>query len=199
MEDSTIKKIMITGSAAQSMDPGTHEDSNNDIKRRGGGRRGKTLKVKATLMGAGTSPGTLVQLASSRVPGPESHAVGVSSPSTEAGAPVGKIAPSIGGSTPKVVLSKTQKKSKVLFTAPKPVAAPEKRKKTLKKVRVNLQGLTRKLKRANKIRRSATDKSIGDIKKELVKMELVKPGTTAPEDVLRQIYSDVETMKKRAL
>ena len=30
-------------------------------------------------------------------------------------------------------------------------------------------------------------------------MELVKPGTTAPEDVLRQIYSDVETMKKRAL
>ena len=30
-------------------------------------------------------------------------------------------------------------------------------------------------------------------------MDLVKADTKAPDNVLRQIYSDVETMKKRAL
>ena len=69
----------------------------------------------------------------------------------------------------------------------------------MKKVKMSTKNLTRKLKRANKIRKSATDKSIEDVKKELIKMGLVKENTTAPEDVLRQIYSDVETMKKRAL
>jgi hypothetical protein len=193
-DDPSIKRVQITAAAANNM-----ESDDTPIVRGGSRGRKKNLRVKANLVGAGTSPGTLVQLASSHTPGPESMAVGVSSPITDAGAPVGKIAPSLGGAPPRVILSKTQKKGKVLFTAPKPLLIPEKRKKTLKKVRVNLRGLTRKLKKANKIRRSATDKSIGDIKKELIKMELVKPGTTAPEDVLRQIYSDVETMKKRAL
>jgi len=104
---------------------------------------------------------------------------------------------------PKVVLSKTKKKSKVLFTAPKPSSKPADpvaaKKRTMKKVKMNTKNLTRRLKKANKIRKSATDKSIEDVKKELIKMKLVKPNTTAPEDVLRQIYSDVETMKKRAL
>ena len=40
---------------------------------------------------------------------------------------------------------------------------------------------------------------LAEIKATLVKMDLVKKDTKAPEDVLRRIYSDVETMKKRAL
>ena len=207
MADENVKKITITGSAADSLKPETYDEAT------GGGpmKRGKSRKaqrVKANLMDAGgTSPGTMVQLASTRAPGAEVVAVGASSVLTESGAPVGTISPSAtsGGAKPepKVVISKTRKKSKVLFTAPKPASKPVEdavaKKKTMKKVKMSTKNLTRKLKRANKIRKSATDKSIEDVKKELIKMGLVKANTTAPEDVLRQIYSDVETMKKRAL
>jgi len=207
MADENIKKITITGSAANSLKPETYDEATG-----GGGpmKRGKSRKaqrVKANLMDAGgTSPGTMVQLASTRAPGAEIAAVGASSVLTESGAPVGALSPSAvsGGAKvePKVVISKTRKKSKVLFTAPKPAAKPAEplgKKKTMKKVKMSMKNLTRKLKKANKIRKTATDKSIEEVKKELIKMELVKANTTAPDNVLRQIYSDVETMKKRAL
>jgi hypothetical protein len=138
---------------------------------------------------------------------------------TKMGAAIGEISPSAataataatvatvatGGAkpepkpAPKIIISKTKKRSKVLFTAPKPVEPPPAKKKTMKKVKMSMKNLTRRLKKANKIRKTATAKSIDEIKKDLIKMELVKPATKAPEDVLRQIYSDVEVMKKRAL
>jgi len=222
MADENIKKVTITGAAADSLSPASFEEATGDKSKRGKSR--KNPRIKANRMDAGgTSPGTLVQLASTRAPGHEVSAVGAASVLTESGAPIGAISPSsMSGGTrgdkplepkssepklpavePKVVLSKTKKKSKVLFTAPKPSSKPAEsvaaKKKTMKKVKMNTKNLTRRLKKANKIRKSATDKSIEDVKKELIKMELVKPNTTAPEDVLRQIYSDVETMKKRAL
>jgi hypothetical protein len=215
MADENIKKVTITGAAADSLSPASFEEATGGDSKRGRSR--KNGRVKANRMDAGgTNPGTLVQLASTRAPGNEVSAVGAASVLTESGAPIGAISPSSmsGGKSPqsepklpsvepKVVLSKTKKKSKVLFTAPKPPSKPAEpvaaKKKTMKRVKMNTKNLTRRLKKANKIRKSATDKSIEDVKKELIKMELVKPNTTAPEDVLRQIYSDVETMKKRAL
>jgi hypothetical protein len=127
---------------------------------------------------------------------------------TEGAAAIGVKSPAaIGGAEaaeePKVHLAKTQKKSKV-------VLAPSKKsrkiklgtsgnKKPVKLVKMNLSGFTRKLKKASGIHNSAKEKTMDEIKATLVKMELVNKDTKAPEDVLRQIYSDVETMKKRAL
>ena len=94
MADENVKKVTITGSAADSLKPETYDEAT------GGGpmKRGKSRKaqrVKANLMDAGgTSPGTMVQLASTRAPGAEVVAVGASSVLTESGAPVGTISPS---------------------------------------------------------------------------------------------------------
>jgi len=207
MEDTTTKKILITGSAANGLTPeGFEEAAEGGSHSRKGvkSRSQKKFKVTATRDGGGTSPGTLIQLASTSAPGAAVAASGLPSDLTLAGAAIGKIAPSIVGGTaePKIVLSKTKKKSKIRLTAPKPVvkaAEVHPRRKTMKKVNMSLKGLTRKMKKASKIRRSATEKSIGDIKKELISMDLVKADTKAPDNVLRQIYSDVEMMKKRAL
>ena len=209
MEDTTTKRVSITGGAANGLTPEGFEGAMEGGRKGGKSRKNPKKVFQVTREGGGTSPGTLVQLASTSVPGTvQSIAVGNPSVLTASGAPVGLVAPSIGGAeepkkTPKIILSKTKKKGKVLLAAPKPVAkvtdVPTVRRKTIKKVNMSLKGLTRKMKKANKIRRSATDKTIGDIKGELVKMELVKADTKAPEAVLRQIYLDVETMKKRAL
>jgi len=201
--DPSVKKILITGGAMATHFENDHEGGRKSRKSK---KQYRVSAIKAPLdeaplKGAGTSPGTLIQLSSSHVPGPELSAVGASSKMTEAAAPVGQIAPSIdGGAKPKIILSKTKKKHKVLFTAPKLLTGvAHSKKKTLKKVNMSMRGLTRKLKKAHTIRKSASDKSIDVIKKELIKMGLVKADTSAPEDVLRQIYSDVETMKKKAL
>ena len=155
------------------------------------------------------SPGTEDQLVSTRVPGTDSsHAVGFSSKMTEEGAPIGAIAPAaaaavIGGSKePKVHLAKTYKKAKVVLAPSaqtKKKGKTEAKKKSVKMLKMNLTGFTRKLKKASGIHKSAKEKTLKEIKDILIKMELVNKETKAPEDVLRQIYSDVETMKKRAL
>jgi len=158
------------------------------------------------------SPGTLDQLVSTRVPGSDSsQAVGASSKMTEGAAAIGVKSPAaIGGAAapvavaeePKVHLAKTQKKSKVVLAPSKKsrkIKVGGANKKPVKLVKMNLSGFTRKLKKASGIHKSAKEKTIDDIKATLVKMELVNKDTKAPEDVLRQIYSDVETMKKRAL
>jgi len=206
MEDTTTKRISITGGAANGLTPEGFEGAMEGGRKGSKSRKNPKRIFQVTREGGGTSPGTLVQLASTHVPGTvPSIAVGNPSDLTASGAPIGTIAPSaVGGKLPpKIILSKTKKRGKVLLAAPKPIAkvtdAPIVRRKTIKKVNMSLKGLTRKMKKASKIRLSATDKTIGDIKKELVKMELVKADTKAPEAVLRQIYLDVETMKKRAL
>lgn len=151
------------------------------------------------------SPGTLDQLVSSRVPGTDSsQAVGASSKMTADAATVGTISPSVMGGAktetePKVHLAKSQKKRKVVLALTKKKKTDEMKKKPAKLLKMNLTGFTRKLKKASGIQKSAKAKTLDEIKGVLVKMELVNKDTKAPEDVLRQIYSDVETMKKRAL
>jgi hypothetical protein len=155
--------------------------------------------------GAGaTSPGTMVQLAASHVPGANSgKAVGAVAPLTAAGAPVGQVAPSAlnavsGGA--KVVLAKSRKASKVVLAAkpPAPKAAPQ-RKKTAKKIKVSLKGLGAAARRAKTIRKRATGHTLEEIKKELVAAGLIKTDSKAPEAILRQMYADFMTLKKRAL
>ena len=200
------KTVSISNEAAKSLSPTNYEE----VKTGGASktRRSKQPK-KYTIVreGGAMSPGTLDQLVSSRVPGTDSsHAIGLSSKITEEAAPIGAVAPAAaatgGSKEPKVHLAKTHKKAKVvlaLSAQTKKGGKAETKKKPVTMLKMNLSGFTRKLKKASGIHKSAKEKTLKEIKDILIKMELVNKETKAPEDVLRQIYSDVETMKKRAL
>jgi membrane-bound ClpP family serine protease len=222
--DPNIKTIPLTAEMAQSLSPKAMEGGDVSIPRRRS-RKAKvrggaadavpdlsTVKVTkevpapvtsaAAQAGAGaTSPGTMVQLAASHVPGANSsRAVGAVAPLTATGAPVGAIAPAATGGA-KVVLAKSRKTKKVMLAAPKAVAAaaPTQRKKTAKKIKVSLKGLGAANRRAKTIRKRATAHSLEEIKKELVAAGLIKTDSKAPEPILRQMYADFMTLKKRAL
>ena len=226
--NSNIKQVKVTGAAAESLSPASY-----DIQG-GAGKKSKTRKGQKKIVittkefhpkdshpkdgGGSTSPGTMVQLASTHVSGGTSSAdaAGKASDFTDAGAAVGRTAPAAsadpapspvakGGShaAQRVVLTKSRKKSKVVLGAPAkakptPTAAPKKH-KTAKKVHVSLSGLGKKLRNAKTIRHRISTHSFEEIKKELVKANLIKADSKAPEAILRQMYSDYMVLKKRAL
>jgi hypothetical protein len=88
------------------------------------------------------------------------------------------------------------------LAAAKPVVKPaaKTRKNTAaRKVRMNMAGLSRKIHVAKTIRQKAVGDKIEDIKKALEKAALIKAGSKAPEQMLRQMYADYMMLKKRAL
>jgi len=103
----------------------------------------------------------------------------------------------VGGGK-KVILSKTKKATKVILGSPK-LIAPKKHHKTMKHIKMNTTGLKSRLKRAKTIKKRAEDTPLETIKKELIAAKLIKVDTKAPENILRQIYTDFMTMKRRAL
>jgi hypothetical protein len=205
--DPNIKKITLTGDAAESLNPNSYDKQMGGSKRKS--RKAVAIKTNVVKVGGGTSPGTLEQLAASRVPGSNSSkAIGAMSPFTEGAPKVGLVSPALqsAGSSAshanaKVVLAKTRKK---ILLAPKAAlsiahtAHPVKR-KTAKKIRVNISGLGNKLHKAKTIRKRASHKDLAEVKKDLVKAKLIKDDSKAPEEIIRQIYSDYMVLKKRAL
>jgi hypothetical protein len=203
MADPNIKTVKIFNKAPE------EPDAIERLSQEGGEKKRSTRKKKYIIKsvtvqkegGGSTSPGTAEQLASTRVPGSDNtKAVGAVSGLTQSGATVGLIAPSSAPSIAgaRVVLAKSRKKSSVILAGPKP-AALKAHKKTAKKVHVNLKGLTRKVHKAKTIETKATETSLSDVKDTLVKAGLIKAETKAPESVIRQIYSDLMVLKKRAL
>lgn len=181
--DPNTKTMTITGGAAESY-------MNKGSKTR---RRSRT-----TAQDGGTSPGTMNQLASTRVPVvPVIPVVPVvTTPSL----------PVIGGSKPvKVILGPKAAKSQVILSPKKSVSEkvtsthPGKTRKSAKKIRMSLGGFGKRVTRANKIRFDAKKQGIEDIKKILKEAKLVKDTTKAPEAVLRSMYSDYMMLKGRAL
>lgn len=222
-EDPTVKKIVLTANTTP-VPTGGGEIKRRKSRRapRGGGDTTTTVsspvivnKIPATVAigGGATSPGTLQQLAASHIPGSDSSkAVGATAPMTAALAPIGKVAPAAvndpanvaqaGGANAKVTLVKSRKASRRVMLA----AAPTKvstggslKRKTAKKLKVSLSGLSKRLRSAKTIRSGAAKKGISEIKKALVDAKLVKEDTKAPEDILRQMYMDYMTLKKKAL
>ena len=189
MSDPNIKQIKLVGGGTQETPKG----------------RKRTQKKKFELPtitkegGGSTSPGTITQLASTRVaatPGPEP--VGTTSTLSTKGSPV----QAAGSSTPmKVILGEAKKKSKVVLAAAKPIVPTGKthKVKSARKVRVSMAGLSRKIKKAKTIRQKATGDSIESIKADLQKAGLIKAGSKAPDTMLRQMYADFMMLKKRAL
>ena len=165
----------------------------------GGSRKRKPKPAKASAQtqkvhkegGGSTSPGTLTQLASTSVPGPIVKPVAV------------VTKPVVGGSIDvpvKVLLSPKKKQTKVMLAAPKVATkTTTKTRRVARKIRMSTVGLGKKMTRAKTIRQDASKLSVEAIKKDLVKAALIKADSQAPEEILRQIYSDYMMLKKRAL
>jgi len=207
-DDSTVKKVMLTGNVAESMAPASYDGGAAPKTRKRAPKKEAHVSPKIHKIGGGSSsPGTLDQLASTHVPGTSLIPVeGVASNLTAKTPFVGVTAPSsVQGGAQRVVLSKSRKNSptKVILGAPKPVSTivvpSSKRKKTAKKVRVNIGKISHRLHHAKTIRNKALHQTMDDIKKELIKSGLIKPDSKAPEPILRQMYSDFMVLKKRAL
>ena len=198
MSDPNIKQIQLVGGG--------------ETTRKRGGRKGtRKLEIPTThhitkIGGGSTSPGTMTQLASTRVeptPGitktePGTEPVGMDSGLTKIAAPL-----QTAGSKPmKVVLAAPKKNSRVILAAAKTLAhahGKTKKSKAARKVRMSIAGLSRKIHAAKTIRMKATEDKITDIKKALEKAGLIKTGSKAPEVMLRQMYADYMMLKKRAL
>jgi hypothetical protein len=192
--DSSIKTIQLTG--------GLTLEGNSKSRKKGKKTERKTFKVGQEGAG-GTSPGTLTQLDASRVPGPPATAtpepVGVNAPLTAVGAPLTQSAGK--KDVPMKVVLAAAKKRAVVLAAAKPKLGDSKTKKISrsKKVRVTISNLGKKINKAKEIRKEATDTGIEEVKKALQKAALIKPGTKAPDAMLRQLYADFMMLKGRAL
>lgn len=201
MEDTTIKKITITGAAADSMVPSSH--SGGDAPRKKTQKRKKLTLGNPIVQkieeqpseikkGAGMSPGTVDQLASTSVSGVVNRP-----PQLLIQQPV-----RIGGAhEQRVVLAKSEKAAKLILGAPpaKKQVEISSKKKTAKRVKVSIGGINIRLKRAKTIKNKSKAHTLDEIKAELVKASLIKPDSKAPEDVLRHMYTDYMVLKKRAL
>jgi hypothetical protein len=205
--DPNIKTIRLVGG------PTTGGEGKTRKRGGGGGSQRKTFKVGIVAEkegGGSTSPGTLVQLESSRVPGPPSeHAlnpVGVNSPLTAVGTPLetqsaGKKDMPKDMPMKVVLTAAKKKKGAVVLAEPKKKVGDSKTRKVskTKKVRVTISNLGKKIHKAKEIRKAATDTSIEEIKNELQKAALIKGGSKAPDAMLRQLYADFMMLKGRAL
>jgi hypothetical protein len=209
-DDPTIKKVRLTGAVADEYDAAGGSKRKSRKKREPIiNHRIQKVDREEPMTGAGaTSPGTMVQLAATHVPGSSSaRIVGIGSNLTASGALVDKVAPAaptgpVGGAPQKVILSKTKKKG-IVLAAPKVQSAAAtttlKGRKAVKKFNVSVGNLTRKLHKAKTIRAKADKHTFADIKNELVAAGLIKAESKAPEPILRQMYSDFMVLKRRAL
>jgi len=191
--DPNIKMIQLTG--------GLTVGGDGKSRKKGKKTERKTFKVGQEGAG-GTSPGTLVQLESSRLPGPDPklpEPVGVNAPLTAVGAPLTQSAGK--KDVPMKVVLGAAKKKAVVLAAAKPKLGDSKTRKISrsKKVRVTISNLGKKINKAKEIRKEATDTGIEDVKKALQKAALIKPGSKAPDAMLRQLYADFMMLKGRAL
>ena len=201
MDDTTIKKITITGAAADSIAPSSHNGGDAPRKKT---QKRKKLTLENPIVkkieephseikkGAGMSPGTLDQLDSTSVSG-----VSNKPPYLLIQQPV-----RIGGAPEqRVVLAKSVKAGKVILGAPptKKQVESKSKHKTAKRLKVSIGGMNIRLKRAKTIKNKTKTHTLEEIKAELVKASLIKADSKAPEDVLRHMYTDFMVLKKRAL
>ena len=183
----TTKKLKITGAAAESFMKGT--------KTRKRGPRGVPLR-------GGSDEAVVVPLVA---PVPAAAPVPVPAP-VPAPTPVVQEA---GSKAVKVILDPSKKKAKkIVLSPPKAVVklAPgpsssgaKKTHKVSRRIRVSVDGLNKRVNRAKTIKKESQKMPIEQLKSDLEAAGLIKKGSTAPEHILRQMYSDFQVLKQRAL
>jgi hypothetical protein len=202
-----VKQIQITGGAKEDF------EAMKTGKRKRSSRKQRKEDEPTTISKhtGGTSPGTLVALQASSAPTlpgtPPPAPVLTTGLKTnpEGPAPVSSLTqpaiPTQGGSKPKakLILEPAQKKKEGMkLAAPKAKHAPNQTRKA-RKIRVSISGLGKRMTRHKKIQKEAKVVPLEQIKKKLIEVKLIKPDSKAPEQMLRQIYADFETLKNKAL
>lgn len=106
----------------------------------------------------------------------------------------------------KVVLTPKKKTNKVVLDAPKKKKVPitlattqSKTRKVAKKIRMNISNMSKRMTRANEIRKEAKALNIEKIKAALKSSGLIKESTKAPDAILRSMYTDFHLLKNKAL
>lgn len=193
----TVKKFRITGEAAKGLMSETS----------------KTRK-RARVQKGGEAP---VQVSKSDAP---SFTPLPSAPSAPSPPPVAKPIVDVpkqegGRKDVKVILDKSKNKTKkLILSAPKKVIKlpsgssdsttlvkkyPSKTHKVARRIRVSVDALNKRVNRAKTIKKESQVMSIEKIKKDLEGAGLIKVGSKAPESILRQMYTDFQVLKQRAL
>jgi len=197
----TIKKFRITGEAAKSL---AAESEPTKTRKRGRQQRGGQAPIQVSRSDA-PSFTPLPPVATAAVPAP----VATAPPQEQHG----------GRKDVKVILDKTNHKTRKLILAPKkviklppgPLAAGTgeaakkhshshaKTQKVARRIRVSVSGLNKRVNRAKTIKKESQVMPIEKLKKELETAGLIKTGSKAPETILRQMYTDFQVLKQRAL
>lgn len=107
----------------------------------------------------------------------------------------------------KVILTPKKKKSAVVLEAPKkkklPITLSSGQKggtrKVAKKIRMNISNMSKRMTRANEIRKEAKAMTIDKIKVALKAAGLIKETTKAPDAILKSMYVDYFLLKNKAL
>ena len=107
----------------------------------------------------------------------------------------------------KVILTPKKKKTAVVLEAPKkkklPITLSSGQKggtrKVAKKIRMNISNMSKRMTRANDIRKEAKAMSIDKIKAALKAAGLIKETTKAPDAILKSMYVDYFLLKNKAL
>jgi len=149
-------------------------------------------------------------------PGPSYQMTAANSAAARASAPVMPQAPvqappaqqQLGGyqKNVKVVLTPKKKTNKVVLDAPKKKKVPitlattqSKTRKVAKKIRMNISNMSKRMTRANEIRKESKSLDIEKIKSALKSSGLIKESTKAPDAILRSMYTDFHLLKNKAL
>lgn len=220
---SDTKSIVISGAAAESYLHGGK--TRRKRKQKGGQQVSEVAEETATL----SETDKILQLdkAKTNVPKlaivtkePASQSTNTTAETTTTTAKVAtNITEILGGAREekkkpavKVILEKTKKaKEKIVLAPAKPKVVKEtpgilplkkqktKTMKAARRIRVSLDGLSKRIHRAKTIKKETEKTSIDDIKKRLQQAGLIKKDSKAPEGILRQMYTDFEQLKQRAL
>jgi hypothetical protein len=106
-----------------------------------------------------------------------------------------------GSGGAKLVLAPAKSKStrKALVLTPPGKRATKAPTKGTRKIRMQLAGLKKRLTRSRDISKESRDKPVEVIRQELVTAKLIRPTSTVPEPVMRDIWRDYQTLRGRAL
>ena len=194
----TVKKFRITGEAAKSL------MSETKTRRR---QRGGAAPVQVTRSDAPVF-----------TPLPTAPVVKPYVPASTAALPVANVPVKQDGGRRdvKVILEKSKNKTRKLILAPKKViklpsgplqttgserkkSSHTKTQKVSRRIRVSVSALNKRVNRAKTIKKESQVMPIEKLKKELETAGLIKTGSKAPETILRQMYTDFQVLKQRAL
>ena len=99
----------------------------------------------------------------------------------------------------KLVLAPAKSKTRKALLLTPASAKHSGSKKGTRKIRMQLSGLKKRLTRSRDISKESRDKPVDVIRTELVTAKLIRPTSTVPEPVMRDIWRDYQTLRGRAL